>query len=185
MHKKMVKAVAGSFVAATMLATSAAAMIPMGAFAKDYCVGQTNFDDGVGLPWHTCVTNPAQQSFNISGGTYNVTIDNPGGEKRGGDSRWDCQFRHRKLHIEAGHTYKIHWEVEASNAGDLATHIATLDGESTVVWHNNASDFNQGWNNVSIKKGKNTFDSTFTATESIEVAEWAFHYGGAGRIPGS
>lgn len=30
MHKKMVKAVAGSFVAATMLATSAAAMIPMG-----------------------------------------------------------------------------------------------------------------------------------------------------------
>ena len=27
---------------------------------------------------------------------------------------------------------------------------------------------------------KNTFDSTFTATESIEVAEWAFHYGGAG-----
>ena len=180
MHKKMVKAVAGSFVAATMLATSAAAMIPMGAFAKDYCVGQTNFDDGVGLPWHTCVTNPAQQSFNISGGTYNVTIDNPGGEKRGGDSRWDCQFRHRKLHIEAGHTYKIHWEVEASNAGDLATHIATLDGESAIVWHNNASDFNQGWNNVSIKKGKNTFDSTFTATESIEVAEWAFHYGGAG-----
>ena len=34
MHKKMVKAVAGSFVAATMLATSAAAMIPMGAFVR-------------------------------------------------------------------------------------------------------------------------------------------------------
>lgn len=180
MHKKMAKAVAGGLVAASMLASSAAAMIPMGAFAKDYCVGQTDFDAGVGLPWHTCVTNPANQTFDMDGGTYNCKIVNPGGEKRGGDSRWDCQFRHRSLHIERGHSYKIHWEVNATNAGELHTHIATLDGSSVIAWQNNATDYNQGWSNVSISKGKNSFDSSFTATETIEVAEWAFHYGGAG-----
>ena len=185
MHKKMAKAVAGSLVAASMLASSAAAVIPMGAFAKDYCVGQTNFDDGIGLPWHICVTNPAEQQFSITGGTYNCTIVNPGGKERGGDSRWDCQFRHRSLTIKKGHTYKIHWEVNASNAGELHTHIATLDGSSTIAWQNNASDYNQGWSNVSISKGDNSFDSTFTAAADIDVAEWAFHYGGAGPFQDS
>ena len=179
MHKKIAKAVTSSLMAASMLASTAAMFAPMSASAGN-CLGQNDFDDGVGLPWHTCVTNPAVQQFNIKDGTYNVTIKNPGGKERGGDSRWDCQFRHRSLHIEAGHTYKIHWEVDASNAGDLATHIATLDGESIVAWHNNALNFDQGWTNVQISKGKNSFDSEFTAKETIEVAEWAFHYGGAG-----
>jgi endoglucanase len=182
MHKKMAKAITGSLMAATMLATTATAFVPMSAFAGS-CVGQSTFEEGVGLPWHICVTNPAEQSFNISNGTYNVTIVNPGGEARGGDSRWDCQFRHRSLHIEAGHTYKVHWEVTSDQAGDLATQIATLDGETTLAWHNNYGYGDDGaneWNNVKISVGKNTFDSTFTAKETIEVAEWAFHYGGAG-----
>ena len=63
----------------------------------------------------------------------------------------------------------------------VATQIATLDGSTSVVWHNNASDFGQGWSNVQISKGKNSFDSTFTADKDIEVGEWAFHYGGAGE----
>ena len=182
MHKRIGKAITGSLLAATMLATTAASFVPMTMTASaGSCVGQSDFNDGVGLPWHTCETNPAKQTFNISNGTYNVTIVNPGGATRGGNSRWDLQFRHRKLKIQSGHTYKIHWEVTASNAGDLATHIASLDGESQVAWHNNASDFGQGWSNVTIAKGKNSFDSTFTSTETIEVAEWAFHYGGQGQ----
>jgi len=163
------------------------------------CLGQNDFEEGVGLPWHTCVTNPAQQEFNIDGGTYNVKIVNPGGEKEGGESRWDCQFRHRSLHIEAGHTYKISFDVWASNDGELASQITSLDGEKQIAWINNhegkkAWDFGP-WNpncgncanghansggNLVIKKGDNHFESEFKGTETIEVAEWAFHYGGEG-----
>ena len=129
MHKKMVKAVAGSFVAATMLATSAAGnRSPWAHLLRITALVRLTLTTASVFRGTTCVTNPAQQSFNISGGTYNVTIVNPGGEKRGGDSGWHCQFRHRKLHIEADTHIRLHWEVEASNAGDLATHIASLDG---------------------------------------------------------
>ena len=183
MHKKIAKAITSSLMAATMIASSAVALVPMSASAGN-CLGQNDFDDGVGLPWHICVTNPAEQKFTISGGTYNCTIVNPGGKTRGGDSRWDCQFRHRGLHIESGHSYKIHWEVDASNAGELHTHIGPLSGEGGV-WQNNSEQWSQGWNNVKISKGKNEFDSSFTASETLEVAEWAFHYGGSGPFQDS
>ncbi|MBR6968102.1 MAG: glycoside hydrolase family 9 protein, partial [Ruminococcus sp.] len=192
MHKKIAKAVTGSLMAASMVASSVAAFVPMSASAGT-CLGQSDFDDGIGLPWHICVTNPAEQKFTISGGTYNCTIVNPGGsgidengspisgaEQRGGDSRWDCQFRHRSLHIQSGHTYKIHWEVDASEAGELHTHIHDLSGEGEGVWQNNKAQWSQGWDNVKISAGKNSFDSEFTASKTFEVAEWAFHYGGAG-----
>ena len=183
MHKKIAKAITSSLMAATMIASSAVALVPMSASAGN-CLGQNDFDDGVGLPWHICVTNPAEQKFTISGGTYNCTIVNPGGKTRGGDSRWDCQFRHRGLHIESGHSYKIHWEVDATNAGELHTHIGPLSGEGGV-WQNNSEQWSQGWNNVKISKGKNEFDSSFTASETLEVAEWAFHYGGSGPFQDS
>ena len=184
MHKKIAKAVTSSLMAASMVASSVAALVPMSAAAGN-CLGQNDFDDGIGLPWHVCVTNPAEQTFNIDGGSYNVTIVNPGGKERGGDSRWDCQFRHRSLHIESGHTYKIHWEVDASNSGELHTHINQLSGQGEGAWQNNTESWSQGWNNVKISKGKNSFDSSFTASSTIEVAEWAFHYGGAGPYQSS
>jgi len=196
MHRRIVKAITGSLTAAAVVATSAAAYIPM-SVAAGSCVGQSNFDNGVGLPWHTCVTNPATQTFEITNGAYSVTITNPGGKERGGDSRWDCQFRHRSLHIEAGHTYKVHFEITASNDGELATHIANLAGEEpvwisncagTTAWNYSGQTDPNGYehtknsSNLVIKKGKNSFDSTFTADKTLEVAEWAFHYGGAGEF---
>lgn len=180
MHKRIAKVVTASLMAAAMLSTTVATVVPMSVSAG-LCVGETEFTKK-GLPWHTCETSPAKQKFALTdAGTYKVEIVEPGGQAKGGESRWDLQFRHRKLRIHKGHTYKIHWEVTASTAGEMATHIATLDGETTVVWHNNGGDnFGGSWDNVKISAGKNVFDDTFTATEDIEVAEWAFHYGGAG-----
>lgn len=178
--KKISKVASAGLMAAAMLTTSTVAFIaPMSASAGQ-CLGETDFTKK-GLPWHTCETNPAKQTFELNDGKYICKIVNPGGATRGGESRWDLQFRHRGLTIKSGHTYTLHWEVDASNAGDLATHIATLDGETTVVWHNNSEQFNQGWDNVKIAEGHNEFDCTFTADEDIEVAEWAFHYGGEGQ----
>ena len=180
MHKTFGKKIAGGLMAAAMAVSAATAVIaPMGAFAGDQ-LGQSTFDEGIGLPWHTCETNPAKQSFNIKDGTYNVTIVNNDGP----ESRWDLQLRHRGLKIESGHTYKIHWEVEASTAGQMYTKLGDYGGKNEV-WHNNMSDggkgFNETWDCVQIQAGKNSFDATFTADKTIEVAEWAFHYGGKGE----
>ena len=179
MHKKLGKILSSSLLAATMLTTATVSFVaPMSASAGNM-LGQSNFDDGVGLPWHTCETNPAKQNFDISGGTYNVEIKNNDGP----ESRWDLQLRHRGLKIQAGHTYKLHWEVNASTQGELYTKIGDYSGK-VEVWHNdmgsNGKDFNASWDCVKIKKGDNSFDATFTANESIDVAEWAFHYGGKG-----
>lgn len=172
MHKSMKKVVSG--IAALAITAS---LTPMSAFAGQQ-LGQTNFNAGVGLPWHTCETNPAKQIFDISGGTYNVTIKNNDGP----ESRWDLQLRHRGLHIEKNHKYKITWEVTASTAGEMYTKIGNYGG-TVEVWHNNStdSDFDQHWTCVPIAQGKNTFTAEFTAKETVEVAEWAFHYGGKGK----
>ncbi|MDE6427310.1 MAG: glycoside hydrolase family 9 protein [Ruminococcus sp.] len=178
MHKTFGKKIAGGLMAAAMAASAATAVIaPMGAFAGDQ-LGQSTFDEGIGLPWHTCETNPAKQTFEIADGTYNVTLK----EIHGPESRWDLQLRHRGLKIESGHTYKVHWEVDASNAGQMYTKIGDYGGKNEV-WHNNMSDgqFDQTWDCVTINAGKNSFDATFTANTTIEVAEWAFHYGGKGE----
>ena len=182
MHKTFGKKIAGGLMATAMAVSAATAVIaPMGAFAGDQ-LGQSTFDEGIGLPWHTCETNPAKQTFEIADGSYNVTLE----KIHGPESRWDLQLRHRGLKIESGHTYKVHWEVDASNAGQLYTKIGDYGGD-TEVWHNNCTgsgkgngDFDQFWDCVQIKAGKNSFDATFTSTINLDVAEWAFHYGGKG-----
>ena len=176
MHKSM-KRFASGLLASVVTLSTAASIAPLSAFAGQQ-LGQNDFDAGVGLPWHTCETNPAKQTFDISGGTYNVTIVNNDGP----ESRWDLQLRHRSLRIEQGHTYKVHWEVNASNAGEMYTKIGNYGG-TVEVWHNNCTDstFDQCWSCVKIAKGDNKFDAEFTAKQSVDVAEWAFHYGGKGK----
>ena len=70
------------------------------------------------------------------------------------------------------------------NVPELYTKIGDYSGQ-VEVWHNdmgsNGKDFNASWDCVKIKQGKNSFDATFTADKSIDVAEWAFHYGGKGE----
>ena len=176
MHKSMRRFASGLLASVVTLST-AASIAPLSAFAGQQ-LGQNDFDAGVGLPWHTCETNPAKQTFDISGGTYNVEIVNNDGP----ESRWDLQLRHRGLHIEQGHTYKVHWEVNASKSGEMYTKIGNYGG-TVEVWHNNCSDsdFNSKWSCVKIQQGDNSFDAEFTAKETVEVAEWAFHYGGKGK----
>ena len=99
MHKKFARAAVAGVMAASMLASTATLFAPMSASAG-LMVGQVDFDEGIGLPWHTCETNPAKQKFNISGGTYNVEIINKGGSEAGGESRWDLQLRHRSSRLK-------------------------------------------------------------------------------------
>ncbi|MBQ8920759.1 MAG: glycoside hydrolase family 9 protein [Oscillospiraceae bacterium] len=197
LKKTFGKRITTGVMSAAMLASSAVAVLPgiglTASAAGVQMLGQTDFDEGVGLPWHTCVTQPAQLTFDIDGGTYNITIVNKGGAEAGGASRWDCQFRHRKLTIRSGNTYSLHAEVTADQDGMIYTKIGDFSG-NIEVWHNNygatskasgytgVTDMGQSWDPIPMKKGqKLTIDAQFTASQSIETAEWAFHFGGAGE----
>ena len=186
LKKSFGKRIAGGIVSVAMLASAAASVLPGIALTASagQQLGQLDFNDGVGLPWHTCVTQPAQLTFNIKGGTYNVTIVNQGGAAQGGASRWDCQFRHRKLHIESGHKYTVSAEVTASNSGMIYTKIGDFSG-NVEVWHNNQkgdSDFGSTWDPIPVTAGQTLkINATFTASKTVETAEWAFHFGGAGE----
>jgi len=176
--KKFRRASSAGLMAAAMLASSTAAFVaPVMNASAGQCLGETTFAKK-GLPWHTCVTPPAEQKFKIGGGVYEITIVENGGEDVGGESVWDCQFRHRGLKIQRGHNYEVKWSVNSSADGTMNAHIANLAGEDPV-WHNQKPG-GQGWDKTVIKKGDNTFSSEFTAASNLEVAEWAFHYGGAG-----
>jgi endoglucanase len=168
MHKRIGKAIVGSLMAATMVATTTATFVPTSAFAGNM-LGQSTFDDGVGLPWHTCETNPAKQTFEISGGSYNVTIV----ENTGSEGRWDLQLRHRGLKIQAGHQYKVSWEITADADGYIYSKIGNYKGD-VEIWHNLGAG---EWQPIQLKANQTVKGSdTFTASQTLEVAEWAFHY---------
>ena len=174
MHKKFAKALTGSIMAAAMAATSVAGvLVPMSANAGEL-LGATDFEDGVGLPWHTCETNPAKQKFDIVDGTYVVTIKN----NMGGNGRWDLQLRHRGLQIISGHKYHVHAEITPSADGEIYTKIGDYSGENEY-WNDSGSG---NWAVSKVTKGT-TFiiDTDFTAGSGPKPiqdgpAEWAFHY---------
>ena len=146
-------------------------------------LGENDFDSGKGLPWHICESATAKMDFEIDDGVYRITIINPGGASNGGEDRWDCQFRHRGLTIVSGHTYHVHYEIKASNSGKFYTKIGNLAGD-VEVWHNmsNGYDLDATWDPININANEwMKVDLTFTASQSIDVAEWAFHLGGDGQ----
>ncbi len=186
LKKKIGKIVTASAVSACMVVNATAAMLPsfsLTAFAGEE-VGNNTFDGGVGLPWHICESGPGKLKFDIDNGSYNVTIVEKGGAAMGGESRWDCQFRHRGLVMESGHEYTVKAEVTASNSGQIYTKIGDSGSPYREVWHNGygGAELGQGWNCMNVTANQTLkIDSTFTCTENIEVGEWAWQFGGAGE----
>ncbi len=124
---------------------------PMSVLAGEQ-LGETDFEEGKGLPWHIVESGPGKMDFDITGGKYVITIVNPGGASRGGEDRWDCQFRHRGLKIVSGHQYKASYEITASKSGKYYTKIGNLDGD-VEIWHNMSTgdgDFNNTWDPIQI-----------------------------------
>ena len=146
-------------------------------------LGQLDFDEGIGLPWHICESAAGEMDFEIDDGVYRITIINPGGASRGGEDRWDCQFRHRGLKIVSGHQYRVSYEITPSNSGKYYTKIGNLEGD-VEVWHNMSDGWNldSTWDPIYIGANETKkVDLTFTAGRSVDVAEWAFHLGGDGQ----
>lgn len=143
-------------------------------------LGQTDFEDGAGLPWHVCESAPGEMEFEIRDGKYEITIVNPGGASNGGEDRWDCQFRHRGLKLVSGCTYEVAYEITASNNCTYYTKIGDMAEPFTEDWHGNPDDgqYDSYWNVQNLTANQTvSFHGTFTANRTAEV-EWAFHIGG-------
>ena len=180
MYKYMKKTITGSLLSAAMLATTVcSAIAPMSASAEipnlgTELLGATTFDDNIGLPWHTCESNSAKQTFDINDGKYQVRILN----NFGGDGRWDLQFRHKGIQLVNGHKYHIHAEITCSADAYLYTKIGNYAGNKEY-W-NDAGNGN--WQPVQLKKGQTfVIDTDFTAGSGPSAledgpAEWDFQY---------
>ncbi len=178
--RRLMRGAAGVLLSAAMLFTAQPLAMPVQAGEQ---LGATDFDDGVGLPWHIVESEPAKMDFELKDGKYFITIINPGGASAGGEDRWDCQFRHRGLSIVSGHEYRVQYEITASNSGKYYTKIGNLAGD-VEIWHNmsNGYDLDATWDPIQINANETKkVEVTFTASQSMEVAEWAFHLGGDGQ----
>ena len=171
--RKISSVVIAGLMAFSVVAGSMATNFPTSINASAQMLGQTDFNEGIGLPWHTCENTAGKLDFEIDNGVYTIEIINPGGASRGGEDRWDVQFRHRGLNIIAGHQYKVSWEITASNSGQYYTKIGNMDG-TEEYWNNN-------WQMRPLTAGqKSVVSETFTAETTNKISEWAFHLGGSG-----
>ncbi len=127
------------------------------------------FDGGVGLPWHICESLPGTATFDITGGTYNVTVTNPG------NNRWDVQFRHRGLTIENGHKYTVKFTVTATKDCSIYSQIGEMGPPYTQFWN-----INENFSTLELKANTpKTFTQEFTMKQATcKTAEWAFQLGG-------
>lgn len=112
-------------------------------------LGHGDFNDGAGLPWHICESATGTMKFDISEGCYNILITNPGGLSNNGEGRWDCQFRHRGLTIESGHTYRLTYSVwtDDSNAKIYAK-IGDMTDDDKELWHGNGQQLGLKYSDV-------------------------------------
>ncbi len=178
--KNMFKKTLALLSAAAVITLNATYMPTKSTVSAGQQVGQTDFEEGVGLPWHVCESIPGEMDFEISDGVYKITIVNPGGASKGGEDRWDCQFRHRGLTIVSGNTYNVSFDITASNDCTYYTKIGDMAEPYTEDWHGepDPSQYDANWNVKNLTANqKQTVTGTFTANRTAEV-EWAFHIGG-------
>ncbi len=177
MYQKSFRKCAAAVLSAACVLMSS--QLSLTAFAGQQ-LGQTDFENGVGQPWHVCESAPGEMDFSVDNGVYQITIVNPGGASNGGEDRWDCQFRHRDLKLVSGCTYEVSFQITASNNCTYYTKIGDMAEPYTEDWHGNPDDgsFDSFWNVQNLTANQTvTVNGTFTAKRDAEV-EWAFHIGG-------
>ncbi|MCM1227989.1 MAG: glycoside hydrolase family 9 protein [Clostridium sp.] len=179
---KKVKKIASLLTLSAITALNAigTAVTPMTYVSAGQQLGQTDFENGVGLPWHVCESAPGEMEFDISNGVYTITIVNPGGASKGGEDRWDCQFRHRGLTLQSGQTYNVSFDITASNNCTYYTKIGDMGEPYAEDWHGepDSSQHESFWDVKPLTANQTQHvEGTFTANRTADV-EWAFHIGG-------
>ena len=96
----------------------------------DELLDQTDFDDGIGLPWHISESAEENSDFKVADGVYSVTVNKATTDK------WDVQIRHRGLTLETGHTYNVKFKVKADKATKVYAKIGQQGDPYKEYWNN-------------------------------------------------
>ncbi len=144
-------------------------------------LGETSFDYK-SLPWHTVVSSPAIQNYEIDrrNGAFHILIV----ESEGADhEKWDLQFRHKNLSFKAGHEYKISFRVKAKREGmELCSKICNSreDEEYCVLYEDrmeNGPHMGGQWGKAAVLTGDwQEITGTFKPICDINNAKWSFEY---------
>jgi len=140
----------------------------------DDLLGQNDFNDGIGLPWHISESAEENSDFALANGAYTVTIN------KSTPNKWDVQIRHRGLTLEQGHTYTVKFKLKADKSTSVYAKIGQQGEPYKEFWNNNYNPFSVSANTeLSVRE-------TFTMSGGTDnTAEFAFHLGGSltGAIP--
>ncbi len=169
LKKKLGKKVAALASAAVMaVSATATGLGAMTAFAGEE-LGEGTFNEGKGLPWHICESATGVMKFDITDGIYAILIENPGGTGNGGEDRWDCQFRHRNLTIEAGHTYRLTYSVNPSNSGKMYAKFGNMAKDDQELWHGNGNVLSMTYKEgASMTQLENDLKSASSTGQSVD-----------------
>ena len=169
MKHKTTKAIVSSLLSAAMLVTSMPAVIPETAFAEYDVVTLDLEKDPVILPWRLVESQPAAQGFYVDGNALKVTVYYP----EGANDRSDLQLRARGLQIQAGHEYTVSGTIKTDADGYIYSRIGNYIGDKDC-WHALGG---AEWMPAKMEANEPfEFSQTFTATENMDAAEWAFYY---------
>ena len=140
---------------------------------------ETHFDYKM-IPWHTCESAPAKQTFSIEDGAAHIAVISPSGAAK---EKWDLQFRYRGLDFVAGHKYEVSFTVKALREGmELDTHIGNLAGDQEYFvidgdeMHNGAAMDGNWGSPMQLSNLSKKITGTFIPTKDINNAEWTFQY---------
>lgn len=136
-------------------------------------IGEGTFNDGVALPWHICENATGSMQFDITDGIYAIYIACPGGTNYSGESRWDCQFRHRNLTIEQGHTYRITYSVNPSESGHMYAKLGDMNEDDKEHWHSNGDELKMTYD------PSYDMDDLVSALKSASKTGTTYDYGSA------
>ncbi len=131
---------------------------------------QTNFDNGISLPWITFENFEENSYSKVVNGAYMVHINSHQQSRE----IWDIQIRHREFVIEKDHTYKVGFKVKATKPCKVRAKVA--DADEKYNWR-------EFWfKEVSVGDSWTTVSDTFEANASYSIVEFALHFGGSNLL---
>ena len=178
LKSKLGKKLAAGATALAMVASASAASLSttLTAFAGMQ-LGEGTFEEGAGLPWHVCENGTGSMAFSIANGVYSILIKNPGGASNGGEDRWDCQFRHRGLTLEWGHTYRITYSMYTTKStgaiGNAYAKIGDINNDDLEYWHMNGTPLTMEYKEgMTMSELETALKGASTSGEEIPYYTW-------------
>lgn len=170
--KKMLASVMAAAMTVSATAVGLSSITASAAVTGYEELGSGTFNDGVGLPWHICESATGTMKFEVADGCYNVLITNPGGQTNNGEGRWDCQFRHRGLTIEMGHTYRMTYSIWSNKDARIYAKLGDITDDDKENWHQNGEKLNLSYSDVEGLDDQALVDKLKSASKTGEKVEY-------------